>query len=112
MARPDIAGLGKGGRGGWWLESTHTHTRSQSLACALVREGIFLGKKIKRMALVFGTFFCKKKIIIQTSLHDDKTGGVGVQVSLHLSSLGFTFEMCMCIYTQSSIKLCKASCGF
>lgn len=38
--------------------------------------------------------------------------GVGsYQVWLHLSSLGFTFEMCMCIYTQSSIKLCKASCA-
>lgn len=33
----------------------------------------------------------------------------GIQFWLHLSSLGFTIEMCMCIYTQSSIKLCKAS---
>lgn len=60
-------------------------------------------------------FKATKTAIIQTSLHDDMILGLGVgcdwgiQVWLHLSSLGFTIEMCMCIYTQSSIKLCKAS---
>lgn len=43
--------------------------------------------------------FCKAKT--RTSLHDEG----GFSVWLHLSSLGFTFEMCMCIYIQNFNKV-------
>lgn len=63
-----------GGGGGCGL-SPHIHTRLQSLACALVREGVFFFLK-KDGSAVLG-LFCKKKTIIQTSLHDDMIGGSG-----------------------------------
>lgn len=51
------------------MAPVHTYTLvCKSLACALVREGIFLRKD---GSVVLGLFFVK---INQTSLHDDITG--------------------------------------
>lgn len=132
MARPDMPGawvgrwVGWGGMGGFLVTPDHAYTLDcQVLPVLLSGREYFLNQ---RTALLFwgGTLFCKKTTKSKNNTHPDilawrhdvwgrrlglGIGRGGVQVWLHLSSLGFTFEMCMCIYTQSSIKLCKASRG-
>lgn len=95
-------------RGVVGCDSTRTHWFAGSCLLLLSGREYFSTKKkqnvmIERDDSVLGLFVKR----IQTSLHEDMMREF--RGWLHLSSLGFTFEMCMCTYTQSSIKLCKAS---
>lgn len=88
-----ISNLGKtrnAGVGG--VAPVHTYTLGWSLACALVREGLFL--KL-RMVLLFWDVFVK---INQTSLHDDITrvsrfDCTWVHLGLHLK--------CACVFIHN-----------